>query len=167
MLRYCEVGSTRQGFWIIQPSSGGKTFRSYFGRSRKLAFPRSTKDRRLNTKRLPIAARPRPRTSRFNAERVSIQALSVQAGGGASRRSKTKVHSAGVGTHSCTFLAPSNRRRTLPVRCSIFLDPFFQRHERPVLQIAARPHVDDPFDPGCRPPARGVVRRLQYQRLPR
>src|SRR5450755_906002 len=34
--------------------------------SAQLAFPRSTKDRRWNTKRLPIAARLRPRTSRFD-----------------------------------------------------------------------------------------------------
>src|SRR5260370_41275236 len=54
-----------------------RTFSFIFRRSRKLVFPRSTKDRRSNTKRLPIAARLRPKTSRFNAKRaVSNGALS-------------------------------------------------------------------------------------------
>jgi hypothetical protein len=32
--------------------------------------------------------------------------------------------------------------------CSNLLDPFFNRHDIRRLQIAARPHVDDPFDSG-------------------
>jgi hypothetical protein len=32
--------------------------------------------------------------------------------------------------------------------CSNLLDPFFNRHDIRRLRIAARPHVDDPFDSG-------------------
>jgi hypothetical protein len=60
--------------------------------SAQLAFPRSTKDRRWNTKRLPIAARLRPRTSRFDpSPRPAVTAPSLRrSGSGAFQEISTK-----------------------------------------------------------------------------
>src|ERR1700733_11215432 len=60
-----------------------------FRRSRKLAFPRSTKDRRSNTKKLPTVARPRPKTSRFDA-RAIVAHSRTQSGSGASNKISKK-----------------------------------------------------------------------------
>src|ERR1019366_4200520 len=68
----------------FSPLVAARTFSFIFRRSRKLAFPRSMKDKRSNTKRLPIAARPRPRTSRFDAKAQPVTAHSrMKSGSGA------------------------------------------------------------------------------------
>ena len=126
-----------------------KTFSFIFRRSRKLAFPRSTKDRRWNTKRLPIAAKLRPRTSRFKAGRaVSDSALSdpIREWDLQAQLKKTECNGQ---ERELLLRAPTLRpRRRFGPQFS--LTRSFNRHDIRRLQIAARPHVDDPFDPGWR-----------------
>src|ERR1700724_4782429 len=108
-------------------------FSFIFRRSRKLAFPRSTKDRRSNTKRLPTAARPRLRTSRFNARAARQRALGRDPGVELPRRPKTEF----TRQEWAPLLRIRIGRRMRPVR---LLGGAFDQH-------------------------RGVVRRLQYQRI--
>ena len=67
-LKVRSNGSTRpRGTVSSNPRRAVKTCSFIFRRCRRLVFPPSTKDRRSNTKRSPIAARPRLRISRFSA----------------------------------------------------------------------------------------------------
>src|ERR1700730_7854221 len=123
-------------------------------RSRKLAFPRSTKDRRSNTKRLPTAARPRLRTSRFNARAARQRALGRDPGVELPRRPKTEF----TRQEWAPLLRIRIGRRMRLFDCSNLFDPFFNRHDIRRLQIAARPHVDDPFDSGQTARRQGLCR---------
>src|SRR5450432_4050676 len=112
-------------------------FSFIFRRSRKLAFPRSTKDRRLNTKRLPTAARPRPKTSRFDAIDAGPErrTLGLNPGVGLSRKNQeNRTYPAGVTPLLLAFESAQNAL----VRRQHFPWPL-RAHDVSRLALAARP----------------------------
>src|SRR5215217_7964797 len=133
-----------------------------FRQLRKLVFRHSMKGSPSSTKRSPTGARLRPRTSRSKRERaIGNGALSDVSGSWAKKILKNCERSA----ERASLLHARWLTRARTGR-SIFRDPFLDRHHVGWLQVAARPEIDDPLDlGGAIDQHRGVVRRLQHQRI--